>query len=182
MTKRIVSFLLSAVMAAGLCVPAFAAEAGGGGADVGVYIGGGIGGLKDTGETTADVPGSGGRDADTGADLETPSSQEPVTGTTGEDYSIPDGMENSDQKATGAINGDSEYATPSEAPAGKIPSFATVLARVGKLAKRDYWLSDVEHGHCGDWASVCQSTKTNAQDAISFTVVAVMPLASAMGI
>lgn len=31
MTKRIVSFLLSAVMAAGLCVPAFAAEAGGGG-------------------------------------------------------------------------------------------------------------------------------------------------------
>lgn len=82
---------------------------------------------------------------------------------------MPDGMENSDQKATGAINGDSEYATPSEAPAGKIPSFATVLARVGKLAKRDYWLPDVEHGHCGDWASVCQSTKTNAQDAISFT-------------
>ena len=95
-----------------------------------------------------------------------------MIGTTGEDY----------QKATGAINGDSEYATPSEAPAGKIPSFATVLARVGKLAKRDYWLPDVEHGHCGDWASVCQSTKTNAQDAISFTVVAVMPLASAMGI
>lgn len=31
MTKRIVSFLLSAVMAAGLCVPAFATEAGGGG-------------------------------------------------------------------------------------------------------------------------------------------------------
>ena len=31
MTKRIVSFLLSAVMAAGLCVPAFVAEAGGGG-------------------------------------------------------------------------------------------------------------------------------------------------------
>ena len=30
MTKRIVSFLLSAVMAAGLCVPAFATEAGGG--------------------------------------------------------------------------------------------------------------------------------------------------------
>lgn len=30
MAKRIVSFLLSAVMAAGLCVPAFAAEAGGG--------------------------------------------------------------------------------------------------------------------------------------------------------
>ena len=30
MTKRIVSFLLSAVMAAGLCVPAFAAEAEGG--------------------------------------------------------------------------------------------------------------------------------------------------------
>lgn len=40
---------------------------------------------------------------------------------------------------------------------------------MGKLAKRDYWLPDVEHGHCGDWASVCQSTKTNAQDAISFT-------------
>ena len=81
-----------------------------------------------------------------------------MIGTTGEDY----------QKATGAINGDSEYATPSEAPAGKIPSFATILARVGKLAKRDYWLPDVEHGHCGDWASVCQSTKTNAQDTISF--------------
>lgn len=62
MMKRFMSFLLSIVMAAGLCVPALAAEAGGGRDGGGPYIGSGVGGLKDTGETTAEGKAAAGQD------------------------------------------------------------------------------------------------------------------------
>lgn len=54
MMKRFMSFLLFVVMAAGLCAPALAAEAGGLDGDDGFYVVGDAGGLKDTGETTAE--------------------------------------------------------------------------------------------------------------------------------